>query len=51
MTLMIRRSKANHIRSLSRKNIRSFKEFWKKIKEINPKENNSASVKMLIIDE
>ena len=48
---MARRSKANHIRSLFRENIRSPKELWKKIKEIYPKENNSARVKMLKIDE
>ena len=51
VTLMTRRSKANHIRSPFRENIRSPKEFWKKIKEIYPKENNSAGVKMLKIDE
>ena len=51
MTLMIRRSEANHSQILFRENIRSPKEFWKKIKEIYPKENSIASVKMLIIDE
>ena len=51
VTLMTRRSKANHIRSLFRENVRSPKEFWKKIEEMYLKENNSTSVKMLKIDE
>ena len=51
MTLMIRKSKANHSRTLFRENIKSPKEFWKKIKQIYPKENNSANVKMFKIDQ
>ena len=44
-------SKANHSRTLFRENIKSPKEFWKKIKQIYPKENNSANVKMFKLDE
>ena len=51
VTLMIRKSKANHSRTLFRENIKSPKEFWKKIKQIYPKENNSANVKMFKIDQ
>ena len=51
VTLVIRKSKANHSRTLFRENIKSPNEFWKKIKQIYPKENNSANVKMFKIDE
>eukprot|EP00794_Sanderia_malayensis_P000790 gene790-80_t len=51
VTLMIRKSKANHSRTIFRENIKSPKEFWKKIKQIYPKENSSANVKMFKIYE
>ena len=51
VTLMTRRSKANYSQSLFQENIRSPKEFWKKMEEIYPMENSSSDVKMLKVDE
>ena len=48
--LIIRKSKANYNRTLFRENIKSPKEFWKKIKQIYPKENDSANTKVFKID-
>ena len=50
VTLIIRKSKANHNRTLFRENIKSPKEFWKKIKQIYQKENDSANTKVFKID-